>query len=356
MTAQTTEPLAKTKIRRWHDIGSGWLIVEPTKLVVYRSKLFGKMEEAAQFEAGLLTHLETDAAKKTVEVTLRAPPGEPVSEVFSLSNLRDLPPLSSVLSELLKAADDERKRREEEVARREREAEEQRKRVRREFAVDLWQTAEAVWSLVRSLYSMENDIIAGDWGDARRQYSTIWQQADKLKGDQDIDLTEPLKQLDENISVENGEAAITRTSLLLRALAERVVRSETLWAKWRRDEITPSAMSPNWDHLPYFVLFAAAHFETILSARIEDWAGVRRGSSVLRSLAPILRGCFKVNLDGALDAVESAGEKRDAVSIIATAGQIESGFESAFKSRTFEYTEPENQPNGEHNHTLPESA
>lgn len=356
MTAQIAESLAKAKIRKWHEIGSGWLIVQPTKLVVYRNRLFGKMEEAAQFEAGMLTRLETDMTKKSVAVTLEAAQGEPVSEVFSLSNGRDLSLLSSALSELLKAADDERRRRKDEVARREREAEEHKKQVRREFAADLWQTAELIWSLVKAVYSMENAIITGDWGDAKRQYSTIWQRADKLRGDHDIDLSESLKELDENISVGNGEAAITKTGLLLKALADRVVRTEIMWTKWRRDEITPSAMSPNWDHLPYFVLFAAGHFETILSSRIEDWAGVQKGLSVLRSSAPTLQDCFKVNLDGLLDAAESAGQKRDAGSIFASAGNIENAFQSSFKSRPFEYREPEQQPNGEHDHTLPESA
>ncbi len=356
MTAQIAESLAKAKIRGWHEIGSGWLVVEPTKLVVYRSKFLGKMEEAAQFEAGSLTRVETDVPKKSVAVTLEAPPGEPVSEVFSLSNGKDLSPLSAALSELLKAADDERKRRQDEVARRERDAEEHRKQVRREFAVDLWQTAEVIWWLVKAIYSMENAIITGDWGDAKRQYSTIWQQADKLRVDHEIDLTESLKELDERISIESGEAAITKTGELLKALAERVVRTETMWAKWRRDEIDPSAMSPNWDHLPYFVLFAAGHFETILSSRIEDWASVRKGLSVLRSSVPILQDCFRVSLDGLIDAAESAGEKRDASSILGSTLKIENAFESYFKSRPFEYREPEQQPNGEHDHTLPESA
>ncbi len=356
MTAQIAESLAKAKIHGWHEIGSGWLVVEPTKLVVYRSRFFGKMEEAAQFEAGRLTHFDADVTKKSVAVTLEAPQGEPVSEVFSLSNAKDLSPLSSVLSDLLKAADDERWRRQEEIARREREAEEHRNQVRREFAADVWQTAEVIWSLVKAIYSMENAIITGDWGDAKKQYSTIWQQADKLKGNHEIDLTESLRELDENVSAQNGVAAITKTGLLLKALSEKVVRPETLWAKWRRDEITPSAMSPNWDHLPYFVLFAAGHFETILSSRIEDWAGVHKGLSVLRSSAPILQDCFKVGLDGLIDAAQSAGEKRDAGSILASTGKIESAFESYFESRPFEYREPEQQPNGEHDHTLPESA
>ena len=337
-------------------VRSGWLVVEQTRLVVYRHKFMSRLEEVADFKTESLMAAEPDAAANSVSVTFGVPEGQPVREIFTFPDLRDMEQVASALSGLLKAAGEERRHREEEAARLEREEEERLRHVREEFAAAVWQAAEAIWSLTRAGYTMEKAVIEGDWNESRRQYSTLWQQADRLKDAHQIDLVLPLKELDEKICAENGEEVIRKAGPLFKALGDKVLQTEEFWAKWRKEEIAPSGMSPNWNHLPYFLLFTEGQFETILSSQIEDWTGVSRGLSVLRSSVAVIRQCFKVDLDGLLDAAESAGAERNSGLIAETTGRIEGALASSFKNRPFEYRNPGPQSEGGHNGPLPERA
>ena len=354
MTTETIQPLVKARIRRWRDVRSGWLVIGPTKLMVYRRRFMRRPEEAGDFEMEGLRTAEPDTASNSVSLIFDRHQGGPANEMFSFPDVRDFETVVSALSGLLQAAEEERKRREEEAARLEREAEERRRQAREAFAADLWQTCEVVWLLTKAGYTMEYAVIAGDWSDARNQYSAVWRQADRLKSAHGIDLSVPLKELDDNIRAETGEEVIRRTGPLLKALSEGVLQTGALWDKWRKEEIAPSAMSPNWNHLPYFLLFAADHFETVLSSQIEDWAGVSKAVSVLSSSSAVLRECFKIDLDSLLEAAESSGGERNAKMIAETTGQIEDALASAFKARPFEYKDPEPLSDGGHNGSLPE--
>ena len=356
MTTETTPPLVKARVSRWHDVRSGWLVIEPTKLTVLRRRFMNRPEKAGDFEMNRLKAADPDTATNSLSATFDVPEGEIACEVFSFPDRRDLDTVASVLSDLLQAAQEERSRQKRESARLEREAEERRRQVREEFAADLWQTAETIWSLARAGYTMESAVIDGDWNEARSQYSTVWQQADRLKSAHEIDLSTPLKELDENVRRENGEEVIRKSGALLKALSGEVLKTDALWDKWRKPEIVPAAMSPNWDHLPYFLLFAAARFETTLSLQIEDWNGVSKGLAVLCSSAAVLRECFKVDLDGLLDAAGSAGAKRNESLIAQTTGQIENTLTSSFSTRPFEYKDPGPQPDGGHDASLSEQT
>ncbi len=356
MTTEGTQPLVKAKVRRWHDVRSGWLVIEPTKLMVYRRRFLRRPEKAGDFEMCGLRAADPDAATGGLSVTFEVPLGERACELFCFPDHHDLETVTSVLSGLLQTAQEEREREKREAARLEKEAEERRRQIREEFAADLWLTAETIWSLAMAVYTMENAVIAGDWNEARSQYSNVWQHADRLKTAQKLDLSVPLRDLDESIRTGNGEEAIRKAGPLLKALNGGVLNSEALWNEWRRPEVVASAVSPNWNHLPYFLLFAAARFEIMLSSRIEDWSGVSKGLSVLRSSSPILRECFKVELDGLLDAADSAGAERNANLIAETTGRNDDTLTSSFKNRPFEYKDQEPQPFGGHDASLSEST
>jgi hypothetical protein len=311
-------------------------------------------KEVAAFTTESLRAVESHLATDSVSATLGVLEGEPVCETFSFADRTDMEKVASALSELLKAAEEKKRRREEEAARLKSEEEERRRHVREELAAAVWQAAESLWSLVRAGYSMEKAVIEGDWNEARRQYSTLWQQADKLKDAHQIDLAIPLKELDEKICAESGEEVIKKAGPLFKVLGDRVLKTEEFWAKWRKEVIAPSEMSPNWNHLPYFLLFSEGQFETILSSQIEDWTGVSRGLSVLRSSVAVIRQCFKVDLDGLIDAAESAGAERNSRLIAEATERIDCALVSSFKNRPFEYRDREPQAQGGHNGPLPE--
>src|SRR3972149_1558216 len=123
MATEISQALVKVRIHQWRGVRSGWLIVDPTKLVVYRSRLFARPEEAASFENNRLKAGEPDAAKNGTLVTFDGPDGEATTESFSFSSATDAQSVSAVLSRLLKEAEEEKKRREEEAARQAREQE-----------------------------------------------------------------------------------------------------------------------------------------------------------------------------------------------------------------------------------------
>jgi hypothetical protein len=353
MTIETMQGPVKARIRRWHGIRSGWLVIEPMRRVIYRRRFMGRLEPAGDFETERLRAVAPETATNSVSVTFDVPQGEPAVETFCFADGHDAETVTSVLCGLLKAAEEEQRRRTEEALRLERESAELRKQVRVEFAADVWQTAEAIWSLAKAGYAMERAVIAGDWSEARREYSTIWQQADRLKQGHQIDLMIPLKELDQTMCTEDGEEVMKKIGPLLKALGDSVLRTEPYWEKWRKEPIVPAAMSPNWNHLPYFLLFSAGHFETVLSSQIEDWTGVSNGLAVLRPSAAVVRQCFKVNLDGLIDAAESAGAARNAELSAETAGRIESALTASFKIRPFEYKDPVQEPDRGRDGLLP---
>lgn len=340
MAINTGSSFFKAKIRRWRNIRSGWLVIEPTKLVVYRQRFFRSLEEAGNFETNHLRAVEVDTANSGVKITFEVPQGEATCEVFSFFNRDDAHKVNGVLSGLLIEAGEEKRCREEELARAQRELEEHQKQVHENFVKDIWETTEAIWSLVKADYSMANAVITGDWNEAKRQYSTIWQQADRLKSAHQIELITPLQELDEKMRTENGEEAIKKAGLVLVNLANQVLQTETFWETWLRNENMTFPITPNWNHVPYFLLFSAWHFETILSLKIEDWIGVNNGLSVLLSTADVLRRCYKIDLDGLLDAAKSASEEGDKELLRETTRRLESALVMSFKTRRFEYTNP----------------
>ena len=322
--------------------------------MIYRRKFMGRLEPAGDFATERLRAVAPDTATNSVSVEFDVPQGEPAVEIFSFPDRHDAETVTSVLGGLLEAAEQEQRRRTEETLRLEREAAERRRQVRAEFAADVWQTAEAIWSIAGAGYAMQSAVIAGDWNAARTEYSTVWQQADRLKQWCQIDLTPPLEELDRKMCTEDGEEVMKKAGPLLKALGDGVLKTEPYWAKWRQEEIQPSSMSPNWNHLPYFLLFSAGHFETVLSSQIGDWTGVSNGLSILRPASAVLRQCFKLELDGLIDAAEAAAAARDPELIAGTAGRIESALRASFKTRPFEYKDPGQDPERGRDGLLPE--
>lgn len=338
MTISTETTLFKINIRRWRSIHSGCLVIEPSRLVIYRQQFLGKLKEARNFKMDYLRAVEEDTAHNDVKLTFEVLGGT-TCETLSFFKKDDALIANGVLSGLLKEAEVEKRRREEELARlQQKEREEHQRQIHDSFVQDIWETTETIWSLVKANYLMVNAVITHDWNEAKRHYSIIWQQADKLKSAHQIELTVPLQELDEKMCTENGEEAIKKTGLVLENLANQILQTEMFWEIWRKNENMTFPITPNWNHIPYFLLFSARYFDTILSLKIEDWTGVSHGLSVLRSTSDVLRQCFKVDLDEFLDTANSANEKRDAKLLSEIAQSLESAVVASFKTRHFEYT------------------
>ena len=352
-TVDTSTSLIKARLRQWRSIRSGWLVIEPTNLLIYRQRFLRKPKKARNFELEFLRAVEQDMAHNGVKMTFEVLGGE-TYETFSFFTGNDADIVHGVLSKLLKEAEERKRLQEEEVTRaRQREREERQRQVHEKFVQDVWETSETLWSLVKADYSMANAVIAGDWNEAKRQYSTVWQQADRLKSTHQIELATPLQELDEKMCEENGEEAIKKAGLVLEHLANAVLQTDAFWETWRKNENIAFPITPNWNHVPYFLLFSARYFETLLSLKIEDWIGVSNGVSALLSIVDILRQCYKIDLDGLLDMAKSATEGRDAELLTETAHRLESILGASFKTRHFEYMNLGQKENGENNITLP---
>jgi hypothetical protein len=354
MPVDTGHFLAKARIRRWRNLCSGWLVIDPTKLTVYRRKFFGGLAEVASFETNCLIAVEPDATSNSVWATFVDHQGETIREVFSFSSGQGGEAVNLALSGLLRKVEEEKRRSEEEAARAKQETEEHERRILEQFAGDVWETSETVWALIKADYAMAYAVITGDWHEAKQQYSIVWQQTDKLKNAHDVELTDSLMELDEKMCAENGEEVIRQAGLFVSKLAEQVLHTDTFWAKWRTPESISSPISPNWNHVPYFLLFSVGYFETLLSKQIVDWSGVSHGLSILRSTVPVLRQCFKVDFNGLLDTAGSASAERNAGSLEEIIGRVENVVTGSFKTRLFEYTNLVPQIDGEYNGTVRE--
>ncbi len=97
------------------------------------------------------------------------------------------------------------------------------------------------------------------------------------------------------------------------------------------------AVSPNWNHLPYFLLFSSGFCEALLSARIEDWAGVNNTLPRLQASSAILHNCFLIDLKQSLHAVCQAASDRNLNLFSEHARGIESRILASLRSQPFKF-------------------
>jgi hypothetical protein len=258
----------------------------------------------------------------------------------------------AVLSGILKAAEEERRRCEEEAATQAREHEEYIRKARLEFASDVWRNAEAIWLLVKAHYKMCHSVIEGEWPDARQQYSMLWQQADRLKESIKIELAEALKDLDDRICAEDGAEVIKTAGSILGDIGRQTLQTDAFWTRWQKHQEAVSGLSPNWNHIPYFLLFSAGYHDAVLSSKIGDWTGVSDGFSVVRSSIDVIRRCFNIHLNGSFEGSVSAGVSRDARLLNDSVERVEMEMMAAFEKKYFEHNGPVATPSGECNGPL----
>ncbi len=339
MTIETGQALIKVRFRQWCNKHNGLFIVEPNQLKVYRSKFLRGFEEAAILPLDCLRIVEADDTTNTLHIYIDNPEGETLCEVFSFFNKEDTESVKSILSELLRQAEEEKKLHDEEEATRlEKELKERQKEVRARFATEVWEATEIMWSLIKADYAMISEVIAANWNEVRRNYSIVWQQADKLQSSYGIDLMASLKVLDEKIRAEDGEETIKQGGILLNNLTNQVLETDIFWNKWKDEEGTVSSVSPNWNYIPYFLLFCASRFETVLATKVEDWVCVGKGMSLLCSAATVLRDSYKFDMDEVLETARSAVTERDVQLLTGAFERVENAVSASFKTRLFECT------------------
>ena len=338
MKVDLEQALVKTEMRRWRNIRSGWLVIWPERLVIYRRKFIGGLEEVEDFKTNQLIATEQDTVNKGVRATFRSPQGEPTDEVFSFLDGKHAETVNTVLADLLKEAEEQKKSQEQEAARLEMEQQEHQRQIREAFACDILETSEVLWLITRANYSMVNAVIVADWGDARRQYSAIWQQAERLKKIRpQIEITAALEELDGVVSSNSGQEVIEKASYFLKQMSKQVIQTEAAGAGWRSLKESLSSMSPNCNHLPYFLLFSAGYSEALMAVQIEDWSGVNKVLRLLRSSSTILQRCFYFDLDSLIDAATSAVMERNRDSFSEAAQLIERAILASFKANTFNF-------------------
>lgn len=335
MITAKEQTLIKAKIRRWRNISSGWLVITSGQLEVYRSRLIQGPEKVENFEISRLRDIEHDAVGKSFRLWFQGPEEETTEEVFFFKDKKHGEEANNILVELLKEEEEEKKRKEEEAANLEKERLEQEKKIREAYASEIWEISEALWLIAKASYSMVNAVIKADWSEVRRQYSALWQQVDRLGEIHKIELMASLKELDEEVTSSSGQEVIKKSGQFLKQLSDEILRTETIRDKWQEYKTILATMSPNCDHLPYFLLFGSSHFEALLSVCIEDWTGVNSVLSSLQSSGTVLRSCFYIELDRLLDAIHSAAMERNVDLFTENALQVEKAVSASFKTKVF---------------------
>jgi len=344
MVNSVKRELARAKIRSWRDMRSGWLVVESDQIAIYRNKLIGGPQKLTQFNTDRLAGIELDEVKNSLRVIFHVPGEEPKDELFVLQGKTQTDTVISTLKDLLNELKARKKQEAEEAERLEKEYQEQLKLTRERFASEIWETSEILWLICKSDYAMVRAVIEANWDEARQQYSRIWQESDRLKQLSQIEITGALENLDGAVTSQNGQEIIQKAGDLIQQLSHRLLHYETNWPKWQNDQEMLAAVSPNYGHLSYFLLFSTVYFEMLLAAQIEDWASVNSTFPLIRSCSTILQSCFNLLFNGSLAATNSAIAKRNLTLLLDAARQIESAVGSVFQARPFKFETPSNQP------------
>ncbi|MBP1706688.1 MAG: hypothetical protein H6Q39_412 [Chloroflexi bacterium] len=338
MTGKMEEMAVKAKIRRWRHVRSGWLVFRPDQMAVYRCKFLSGLEEVKAFDNGSLVGSEPDTASNSLRIVFKSPQEDLTEEeLFTFAGESHFKTASAALAGLQKEAEERKRRQEEESARLEKEEQERQRLTREAFAKEVWEISEILWSIARADYYMVYAVMTADWEEARKHYSTLWQQSDRLKIIESIDLAASLNELDTAVSSRNGQEVIRRAGDLIKCLSDQIRQNGTTWSRWENDKNILFGVYPNRRHLPYFLLFAACQYEALLSARIEDWTGVNAALRLLRSSSPIIHRCFETDFDSLLDATSSATAARNTGLIADLAGRLEGAASASFKSRPFRF-------------------
>jgi len=346
MAAILKTELARAKIRRWRNVHSGWMVIEPDQVAIYQNKLFGGPQKVTQFDTDRLIGVELDDARNSIKLTFHGSEGEAEDELFALQSKTQTEAVNSTLKDLLKELEEQKKREEEEAERLEREHQLHLKQTRELFANEIWETSEVLWLICKADYAMVRAVIEANWSEARQQYSKIWQEGDRLKKISQIELIAALKELDEAVTSQNGQEIIQRASHLTKQLSGQLLHSETNWTRWQNEKEMLAAVLPNYNHLPYFLLFSLSYFEVLFAAQIEDWASVKTIFPLIESCSTILQSCFSLALDGSLPGVNSAVTERNLVSLLKAVQPIECAVDSIFKARPFKFEPSSDQPKG----------
>lgn len=344
MTTETETRLARAKIRQWRDIRSGWLVINPDQIVIYRNCLFRGPQQMKSFATSRLALVRQDADNQAAQLVFNGSDGELEDELFSFADEKQAEMVNTVLVGLLKESEERKRQQQEEAARLEKEQQERLRQIREAFASEVWESAEILWFITKADYSMVNAVITVNWDEAKRQYSIIWQQVERLKKIYQIELETVLRELDEVVASQNGQEVIRSAGNLLKQLSDQALQSQIFWNKWQDHKDMLSNVIPNHNHLSYFLLFSAGHFEALLAAQIEDWAGVNSILSLLRPSGIILRSCFGLDFNGLADTVNSAGRQQNADSITEAARRVESAISASFQKRPFRFEMSEPQP------------
>lgn len=337
MTPDGEHELLKVKIGRWRKLRSGWLVIKPGQIIVYRRKFMGGIEKAGEFEVSSLTGVEYEAPRNDIQLVFQDSNNQPLSEMFCCVGASSAGEMNEVLAGLLKEAEEKKRRAEEEEARKEKEEQDRLQRMREEFAREIWEASEALWRIAEADYAMVNAVITADWPAAREQYSILWRETDRLKQICRIELLEALGELDEAVTRSDGQETIKKAGHLLENLSAELLSIDILWSKWQDERKMLAAVSPNYNHLAYFLIFSASQFEALLSARIDDWAGLNNVIPLLGSTGAIIRHCFDIELDGSFDRLSSTVVERNKELFSGASRQIESIVSASFKARPFKF-------------------
>lgn len=353
MTDQTTQALAIARIRQWRNVRGARLVIEPEQIAIYSNSFLSSPKKLRSFETNRLVGVEQDATNKTTRLKFNSDNGETEEETFSFADKAQAEAANAVLDNLLKEAEERKRQQEEEAARLKRELQEHLRQIREEYAFEIWSAAEILWLIVKANYAMVDAVITANWSEVKRQYSNIWQHVERLKKSHPIEIEPILKLLDEAVASQTGQEVITNAGRLINELSEQVMQNQTWWNKWQEQRDMLSAVIPNFNHLPYFLLYSAGHFEALLAAKIEDWTGVDSALSLLQPSGIILQHCFGLNLNEQLDAASSAARERKVDLVAETAREVESAMFESFKNRPFRFEPVVPLKEVDHNGSMP---
>ncbi len=244
-------------------------------------------------------------------------------DVFIFKKQGDAGAIAAALGRALKELGEESKQAQLERAemlrrqKEERERQEEFQRVKDEREL-VWKTVRQIWEIVLQLNEITLALPGEDWQSIEAAWRKMRSISEKTVLDLSIGANSFMPALESRSADEMHKDALSFTKLLgdsIKAMQIARVEEEGLARQYES--------FPQWNHVPYFLLFALIYTETILCHKSGDNDTVKNNLAKLGKLAIVLQDEFGLNLEESINLFAAGFETGDPGQVRATGQALE---------------------------------
>ncbi len=329
--------LANVKDVNWHEREWGEMTVSRGEVCIKEKpkafQFWQNTSSGLRIPMVLITSNEINADQRIV-INWIDQNDNPFEETITFKKQGDVGVIAAALGQAIKELGEESKLAQIERAERlqkqkeEREKQEESRRVQDEREL-VWKTAGQIWGMVLELNHIALALPGEDW----KSIETCWRKlrsfGEKTVLDLSIGIHSFMPALESRSADEMYKDILSFTGLLGDSIKAMQI------AKVEEEELAQRYESfPQWQHVPYFLLFALTYTETVLSYKANDNETVKGNISRLKRLAPIMQEEFGMSLEESINLFAAGLETGDSSQVKATGQALEDYMTEALEEKT----------------------